>query len=62
MYLSRGVYVTSLTLSVKRVSWEGGPPATGAVQMLRTPDLSVVYATVFFSLAWWRFLRKDVVS
>ena len=23
---------------------------------------SLVYATVFFSLAWWRFLRKDVVS
>jgi ABC-2 type transport system permease protein len=23
---------------------------------------ALVYATVFFSLAWWRFLRKDVVS
>jgi ABC-2 type transport system permease protein len=23
---------------------------------------SLVYATIFFSLAWWRFLRKDVVS
>ncbi|MDT4986204.1 MAG: hypothetical protein QOI74_298, partial [Micromonosporaceae bacterium] len=20
------------------------------------------YAVVFFSLAWWRFLRKDIVS
>lgn len=24
--------------------------------------LSLSYATVFFALAWWRFLRKDVVS
>jgi ABC-2 type transport system permease protein len=23
---------------------------------------ALAYATVFFSLAWWRFLRKDVVS
>ncbi len=23
---------------------------------------AVLYATVFFGLAWWRFLRKDVVS
>ncbi|MGI5246836.1 ABC transporter permease [Dactylosporangium sp. CA-139066] len=23
---------------------------------------ALMYATVFFSLAWWRFLRKDVVS
>ncbi|MEU7865167.1 ABC transporter permease subunit [Dactylosporangium sp. NPDC049140] len=35
---------------------------------MQTDDLvkgaiaSLVYATVFFSLAWWRFLRKDVVS
>ncbi|GAA3231730.1 ABC transporter permease [Dactylosporangium siamense] len=35
---------------------------------LQTDDIvkgciaSLAYATVFFSLAWWRFLRKDVVS
>ncbi|WP_433082637.1 ABC transporter permease [Dactylosporangium sp. CA-052675] len=35
---------------------------------MQTDDLvkgaiaSLLYATVFFSLAWWRFLRKDVVS
>ncbi|WP_433213629.1 ABC transporter permease [Dactylosporangium sp. CS-047395] len=35
---------------------------------MQTDDLvkgaiaSLTYATVFFSLAWWRFLRKDVVS
>jgi ABC-2 type transport system permease protein len=35
---------------------------------LQTDDLvkgcisALIYATVFFSLAWWRFLRKDVVS
>ena len=35
---------------------------------MQTDDLvkgiiaSLAYATVFFSLAWWRFLRKDVVS
>ena len=35
---------------------------------MQTDDLvlgcisSLVYATVFFSLAWFRFLRKDVVS
>ncbi|MET7422227.1 ABC transporter permease [Dactylosporangium sp. NPDC005555] len=35
---------------------------------LQTDDMvkggiaSLAYATVFFSLAWWRFLRKDVVS
>ncbi|GAA3448746.1 ABC transporter permease [Dactylosporangium matsuzakiense] len=35
---------------------------------MQTDDLvkgviaALVYATVFFSLAWWRFLRKDVVS
>jgi ABC-2 type transport system permease protein len=35
---------------------------------LQTDDLvkgcisALVYATVFFSVAWWRFLRKDVVS
>ena len=23
---------------------------------------ALIYATVFFSLAWWRFLRKDIVS
>src|SRR5436309_1881732 len=49
MNLSLGVYVTSLTLSVKLVSWDGGPPSIGAVQMLRTPDLSVRYATFFSS-------------
>jgi ABC-2 type transport system permease protein len=35
---------------------------------LQTDDIvkgciaSLAYATIFFSLAWWRFLRKDVVS
>lgn len=35
---------------------------------LQTDDMvkggiaSLAYATIFFSLAWWRFLRKDVVS
>ena len=35
---------------------------------MQTDDLvlgcisALTYATVFFSLAWWRFLRKDVVS
>ncbi|GGM33321.1 ABC transporter permease [Dactylosporangium sucinum] len=35
---------------------------------MQTDDLvkgsiaALAYATVFFSLAWWRFLRKDVVS
>jgi ABC-2 type transport system permease protein len=35
---------------------------------LQTDDIvkgciaSLTYATIFFSLAWWRFLRKDVVS
>jgi ABC-2 type transport system permease protein len=35
---------------------------------MQTDDLvlgcisSLCYATVFFVLAWWRFLRKDVVS
>jgi len=35
---------------------------------MQTDDLvkgciaALTYATVFFTLAWWRFLRKDVVS
>jgi ABC-2 type transport system permease protein len=35
---------------------------------MQTDDLvlgcisALVYATIFFALAWWRFLRKDVVS
>jgi ABC-2 type transport system permease protein len=23
---------------------------------------ALVYAGIFFALAWWRFLRKDIVS
>jgi ABC-2 type transport system permease protein len=30
--------------------------------VVRGVIVSVSYATVFWSLAWWRFLRKDVVS
>ncbi len=31
-------------------------------QIVRGCIVALTYAVVFFSLAWWRFLRKDVVS
>lgn len=30
--------------------------------MVKGTIVSLVYATIFFTLAWWRFSRKDVVS
>ena len=30
--------------------------------MVQGTIASLVYATIFFALAWWRFIRKDVVS
>lgn len=30
--------------------------------MMRGTGLALVYASVFFALAWWRFQRKDIVS
>ena len=30
--------------------------------MVRGGIAVLVYGTLFFSLAWWRFTRKDVVS
>ena len=30
--------------------------------MVKGAIVALVYATIFFGLAWWRFLRKDVVS
>jgi ABC-2 type transport system permease protein len=31
-------------------------------QMIRGAISALIYATLFFGWAWWRFLRKDVVS
>jgi ABC-2 type transport system permease protein len=31
-------------------------------QMVKGAVSALVYATVFFGLAWWRFLRKDITS
>jgi ABC-2 type transport system permease protein len=31
-------------------------------QMVKGAVSALVYATVFFAVAWWRFLRKDVTS
>jgi ABC-2 type transport system permease protein len=31
-------------------------------QMVKGAVSALVYATVFFSVAWWRFLRKDITS
>jgi ABC-type transport system involved in multi-copper enzyme maturation permease subunit len=30
--------------------------------MIKGAIAAVVYAAIFFGCAWWRFLRKDVVS
>jgi ABC-2 type transport system permease protein len=31
-------------------------------EMIKGAIAAVVYAAIFFGFAWWRFLRKDVVS
>jgi len=31
-------------------------------EMIKGAISALIYATIFFALAWWRFLRKDVVS
>jgi ABC-2 type transport system permease protein len=31
-------------------------------ELVRGCIAAIAYATIFFSLAWWRFLRKDIVS
>ncbi len=31
-------------------------------EMIKGAIAALVYATIFFGFAWWRFLRKDVVS
>jgi len=30
--------------------------------MMRGTGVALVYAAVFFAIAWWRFQRKDIVS
>jgi hypothetical protein len=30
--------------------------------MIRGTGLSLIYAAIFFGIAWWRFDRKDITS